>query len=209
LLSTHSTNHQVAIKQYNIDAQLRLVDQEVEALQWATHNGCRYLMGLEGISLMAHRDFRLMVGLVMPAGNETLWDSHDGARVESEERLRALIFQMLLGVYELHFHNVWHRDLSPGNFMLADRTASVPFAEPDQQLMIIDLGASKLLDKLHTLQRLSVIYTPGFGAPEYVKQASEAAKSSAAPGELRAVAVWGGTEHVVKAAVAAVSFCLE
>jgi serine/threonine protein kinase len=176
---------QRAIKQYNVDAFLHRADQEVRALQRVTRKGCRYILPLEGIALMAYRERRLMVGLVMPVGKQTLGGRYKrGSRVKQEEELRALLFQMLLGVYELHFHCTWHRDLSLNNWIFCDSTPSAAFSYRSEQLMLIDLGASKLLEELHPHQALSVIYTPGFGAPEYVKKAQEMANSSAAPGEL-------------------------
>lgn len=160
---------QVAIKRYNDNVSLHQVDQEVSALQLVTSSRCRFVMGLEGVGLCCKPQRHLMVGLVLPLAGVTLWKRvQSEGRVSVEGRLRALLFQVLLGVYELHYHRIWHRDLSPGNWMYTTSQPFPPFSFEGEQLLLTDLGASKMVDKLQTCQPLSVVHTPGFGAPEYV-----------------------------------------
>jgi serine/threonine protein kinase len=129
-------------------------------------------MGLEGLALVASGPRRLTVGLVLPLGEETLADhfSRTG-RLESEEELRAVLFQVLLGVHELHFNGIWVRDGSPNNFMFRAAPPDAPFSYQGKQLMVIDLGASKLVEELEACADMSVALTPGYGAPEYVAAA--------------------------------------
>jgi hypothetical protein len=195
---------QRAIKCFHPKTLLRCVDQEVHALQVATSQGCKYVLGLEGMALLASSEQRLLAGLVLQHGDQTLWDQvRYGGRMQDEEELRAVLFQMLLGVYELHFHHVWHRDLSPANFLQFDAKPGMPFTHYDRQLMVIDLGASKLLDMLRTHQPVSVVFTPGFGAPEYVK--GRDSHSGSKPG---AQAAHQGMKPLKPAGVAA-ALCLQ
>jgi serine/threonine protein kinase len=141
-------------------------------------------MGLEGMALLALAEKRLLVGLVLPVARQTLAERYsEKRRVVEDYDLRGRLFQMLLGVYELHFHRIWHRDLSPGNFIFAAQTPNAPFLHRLEQLLVIDLGASKMLEELESYRSLSVVCTPGFGAPEYVGAHDHENAAAGAAGE--------------------------
>jgi serine/threonine protein kinase len=151
-------------------------------LQLAASKGCRYVMRLEGLALMAREDRRLMVGLVMPLGEETLAEQVRIHGRPDDIDLQALLFQVLLGVYELHFHGVLHKDLSPANFIHLNAESSMPFTHNLTQLMMIDLGASKLVEELEAGEPVTVVYTPGFKAPE-IPDVDKEVRSSRKAGE--------------------------
>lgn len=157
------------MKRFEVGTLLRQADLEVRVLQRVPSSNCQYVIGLEGIALMAYTDYRLMVGLVMPMGSETLKQRYGrGSCVWDEEELRGLLFQMLLGVHELHYHSIWHKTLALGKFLFTDSTPHAAFSYSSEQLMLIDLGASQLLEELPRLQRVRISSTPQFAAPEYV-----------------------------------------
>jgi hypothetical protein len=153
---------QRAVKLYDLEANLRTVDQEVRALQRVTSSGCRYVVGLEGIALLTRdwgltRDERLGVGLVFQNLFETLKERYRGGiRARFEFVLRPLLFQLLLGVYELHYHGIWHGLLGPEHVMAAEPTSSTPHVTFTEQMVIIGLGGSKMVEELHTYGPTSI-----------------------------------------------------
>jgi hypothetical protein len=168
------------VKCYDLHVRLSAADQEVHTMQLATSKACRYVLGLEGVALISRGRHCLQVGLVMPRALDSLWDKMRGrCGFRDEDELRPQLFQVLLGVHELHTHDIWHRDLSPGNFLSTSASDDAPISHDGLQLMVADLGASKVLHQVHTKQSMSVVHTPGFGAPEYLAAATQGGKNLA------------------------------
>lgn len=170
---------------------LRQADEEVRLLRMVTTRHCRFVMGLEGVALFGQVPKCPSVALLLPLGKQTLWQLvGTQGRVADEAHLRALLFQVLLGLHELHHHSIWHRDLSPSQFILFDAPFGAPFSHANEQLMLADLGASKVVQEMHTGQVMSITRTPGFGAPEYVK--AQPVNKGGAPGGLARAGQAGG-----------------
>jgi serine/threonine protein kinase len=151
---------------------LRHADKEVKLLQKVTSLNCCFVLGLKGVALYGEAPEFPKVALLLPWADQSLWDQvmerqRMGWRVHEKE-VRALLFQVLLGVYELHFHGIWHRDLSPNQFLLAHAPIRAIYAYEHRQLLLADLGASKVVQELQTQQGMSVTFTHGFAAPEYL-----------------------------------------
>ncbi len=83
-----------------------------------------------------------------------------GALPEAE--VLGYLEQMLLGLDEIHRHSIWHLDLKPGN-MMVDR---------DGKLLLIDFGASKLVDleRGAMTSSMAMAYTPGYAPIEQTEQ---------------------------------------
>jgi serine/threonine protein kinase len=126
---------------------------------------------MEGVALLSDGvDDCLKFGLVLTCANEALWTRINPVLggMQNQEQLRPLIFQMLLGAHELHFNGIWHRDFSASNWLFCRAPPGAPFRHLGRQLVVADLGSSKMMGQLKTHRALSVVYTPGYGAPEYV-----------------------------------------
>jgi hypothetical protein len=162
------------VKAYWPDILLDDADQEVRALQLATHAGCCYVISIKGMALVASARWPLRLGLVMPNGMYTLEHHTDGERLKGEKELRAVLFQVLLAVHELHHNGIWHRSLTPRKFMLMAADPDAPFADEEYQLAVIDLADSRMVGELQPGQPMLVREPqPGHEyaharAPEYV-----------------------------------------
>ncbi len=79
-----------------------------------------------------------------------------------EDEVMGYLNQMLDALDEIHSRSIWHLDLKPGNMML----------DKDGKLMLIDFGASKLIDtdRGAMTSSLAMAYTPGFAPIEQTEQ---------------------------------------
>jgi serine/threonine protein kinase len=89
---------------------------------------------------------------------------HRGAPMPEKEVL-GYLQQMLDGLDEIHRYKIWHLDIKPGNMML-DR---------DGNLMLIDFGASKMIDadRGSMTSSVAMAYTPGYAPIEQTEQKLE------------------------------------
>ena len=89
---------------------------------------------------------------------------HRGAPMPEKEVL-GYLQQMLDGLDEIHRYNIWHLDIKPGNMML----------DHDGNLMLIDFGASKMIDKDRgsMTSSIAMAYTPGYAPIEQTEQKLE------------------------------------
>lgn len=98
----------------------------------------------------------------------------------SEKDAAELIAQLADAVHHAHTHGVVHRDLKPGNVLLAPIEAlSNASTEGNQRLpftpKVIDFGLAKVMDSYLTESRSSVVVgTPIYMAPEQAAGGSEA-----------------------------------
>ena len=78
----------------------------------------------------------------------------------SEDKIKAIVSQVIAGLESIHEHNIVHRDLKPGNIFLTD----------DGRIKLLDFGLVKMLDYT-TLTTLPgrPIGTPLYMAPEILR----------------------------------------
>ena len=72
------------------------------------------------------------------------------------DKVKSFIQQILTGLAEMHEKNVWHRDVTPGNILLA----------PDETLKFIDFGISKLAELDLQQKHTKNVVTRNYRAPE-------------------------------------------
>lgn len=82
-----------------------------------------------------------------------------------EADVRNFLDQVLDALAETHRHSIWHLDIKPGNLMM----------NADGKLLLIDFGASKLVDASGDYSTSSMIaYTRGYAPIEQIEQRIDA-----------------------------------
>jgi serine/threonine-protein kinase len=85
----------------------------------------------------------------------------------AEERIAALLVQVLLALQEAHDHGVIHRDLKPENVMVSQ------LAGGEELVHLVDFGIAKLMSQAneHDLTGAALIGTPQCMSPEQISGA--------------------------------------
>ncbi len=82
-----------------------------------------------------------------------------------ENTVRDFLDQILDALAATHRHSIWHLDIKPGNLMM----------NSDGKLLLIDFGASKLVDSTGDHNTSSMMaYTPGYAPIEQMEQRLDA-----------------------------------
>lgn len=82
-----------------------------------------------------------------------------------ENTVRGFLDQILVALDETHRKSIWHLDIKPGNLMM----------NADGKLLLIDFGASKLVDSTGDHNTSSMMaYTPGYAPIEQMEQRLDA-----------------------------------
>ncbi len=82
-------------------------------------------------------------------------------RTFTEEELRSFIIpQLNEALHALHTHDIFHRDIKPGNIVFSNRSS--------KKLVLIDFGFSYVTQNQKSVRVSRQAFTPGYAAPEAV-----------------------------------------
>lgn len=141
------SSRDVAVKLYHVGRQ-----PKDEALQPLLQLRSRHV-----VSLLAYGQWR---GQFYEAQEYCAGGSLLAGAPYAEDRLRAMLAQILAGLHQCHQQNLVHRDLKPGNLLFRD-------AE-QQEVVVADFGISSVLDDAEGLEKMTRTRanTLDYAAPE-------------------------------------------
>ena len=156
------------------------MEQELAGLQAAKHRRCRHVVRLLDMAFISGYNSMFQPALLLERGSKTLYsfirEDIPADQLPDEGLVRQLLFQMILGVGELHAVDIWHRDISPHNAMLFAAPASTMGTVGGSLVKLIDLGACRFLEQVKTGKSVTHIFTPGYVAPEYASHGAPSNK---------------------------------